>query len=158
MRVTQCALRTSGVPRGDAQDARASPLPPLCIPPPGNVHPPQAMCIPPQPERLVLRKDEAVGNKKKSASLLTCDLIIFCRVSLPSKLLTSTATHNFDTRQGIPKIFKNCRCLMVQERHPLSKAFKSEILLEMHKKIRWLLLFILFTFPYVGFNLSKLAF
>ncbi len=23
-----------GVPRGDAQDARASPLPPLCIPPP----------------------------------------------------------------------------------------------------------------------------
>ena len=30
----------SGVPRGDAQDARASPLPPLCIPPPGYVHPP----------------------------------------------------------------------------------------------------------------------
>jgi hypothetical protein len=30
----------SGVPRGDAQDARASPLPPLCIPP-------LAMCIPP---------------------------------------------------------------------------------------------------------------
>jgi hypothetical protein len=30
-----------GVPRGDAQDARASPLPPLCIPPP------PAMCIPP---------------------------------------------------------------------------------------------------------------
>jgi hypothetical protein len=29
-----------GVPRGDAQDARASPLPPLCIPPPGYVHPP----------------------------------------------------------------------------------------------------------------------
>jgi hypothetical protein len=50
-----------GVPRGDAQDARASPLPPppLCIP--------TAMCIPPppQPERLVMRKDEAVGNKKK---------------------------------------------------------------------------------------------
>jgi hypothetical protein len=46
-----------GVPRGDAQDARAPPLPP-----------PQAMCIPPphpQPERLVMRKDEAVGNKKK---------------------------------------------------------------------------------------------
>jgi hypothetical protein len=44
-----------GVPRGDA---RAFP-PPLCIPllP---VHPP-----PPQPERLVMRKDEAVGNKKK---------------------------------------------------------------------------------------------
>jgi hypothetical protein len=47
---------------------------------------------------------------------------------------------------------------MVQERHPLSKAFKSEILLEMHKKLRWLLLFILFTSPYVGFSLSKLAF
>jgi hypothetical protein len=42
-----------GVPRGDAQDARASP-------PPGHVHPP-----PPQPERLVMRKDEAVGKKKK---------------------------------------------------------------------------------------------
>jgi hypothetical protein len=51
--------RLRGVPRGDAQDARASPLPPLCIPP-------LAMCIPPpQPERLVMRKDEAVGNKKK---------------------------------------------------------------------------------------------
>jgi hypothetical protein len=36
------------------------PSPPLCIPPPGHVHPP-----PPQPERLVMRKDEAVGNKKK---------------------------------------------------------------------------------------------
>jgi hypothetical protein len=48
---------TRGVPMGDAQDARASPL---CIPPPGHVHPP-----PPQPERLVMRKDEAVGNKKK---------------------------------------------------------------------------------------------
>jgi hypothetical protein len=49
-----------GVPRGDAQDARASPLPPLCIPPPGHVHLP-----PPSPERLVMRKNEAVGNKKK---------------------------------------------------------------------------------------------
>jgi hypothetical protein len=36
------------------------PSPPLCIPPPGHVHHP-----PPQPERLVMRKDEAVGNKKK---------------------------------------------------------------------------------------------
>ncbi len=44
-----------GVPRGDAQDARASPLP-------RPVHPPLAMCIPPppQPERLVMRKDEEV--------------------------------------------------------------------------------------------------
>ena len=49
----------SGVPRGDAQDARASPLPPLCIPPRPCASPP------PQPERLVMRKDEAVGNKKK---------------------------------------------------------------------------------------------
>jgi hypothetical protein len=32
---------------------------PLCIPP-GHVHPP-----PPQPKRLVMRKDETVGNKKK---------------------------------------------------------------------------------------------
>jgi hypothetical protein len=31
-----------GVPRGDAQDARASPLPPCASPPP-------AMCIPPSP-------------------------------------------------------------------------------------------------------------
>jgi hypothetical protein len=58
-----------GVPRGDAQDARASPLPPLCIPPPGHVHPPP----PPQPERLLMRKDEAVGNKKKmQVCLLAC--------------------------------------------------------------------------------------
>ncbi len=34
------------------------PPPPPCIFP-GHVHPP------PQPERLVMRKDEAVGNKKK---------------------------------------------------------------------------------------------
>jgi hypothetical protein len=43
------------------------------------------MCIPPpQPERLVMRKDEAVGTgqQEKNASLFTCDLIIFCRVSL----------------------------------------------------------------------------
>jgi hypothetical protein len=47
---------------------------------------------------------------------------------------------------------------MVQERHPLSKAFTSEIFFEMQKNLRWLLLLILFTFPYVGFSLSKLAF
>ncbi len=34
-------------------------------PPLPPVHPPPAMCIPPQPERLVMRKDETVGNKKK---------------------------------------------------------------------------------------------
>jgi hypothetical protein len=36
------------------------PSPPLCIPPQLCASPP-----PPQPERLVMRKDEAVGNKKK---------------------------------------------------------------------------------------------
>jgi hypothetical protein len=32
-----------------------------------HVHPPSPLCIPPppQPERLGMRKDEAVGNKKK---------------------------------------------------------------------------------------------
>ncbi len=40
-------IRPRGVPRGDAQDARASPLPPPCA------SPPPAMCSPPpQPERL----------------------------------------------------------------------------------------------------------
>jgi hypothetical protein len=43
-----------GLPRGDAQDARA-----LCASPP------------PQPERLVMRKDEAAGNKKKMQVCLT---------------------------------------------------------------------------------------
>ncbi len=42
--------RGRGVPRGDAQDARASPPPPLCIPPYPPVHPPL------QPERLVMRR------------------------------------------------------------------------------------------------------
>jgi hypothetical protein len=36
------------------------PSSPVHPPPPGHVHPPR-----PQPERLVMRKDEAVGNKKK---------------------------------------------------------------------------------------------
>jgi hypothetical protein len=35
------------------------PTPPVHAPP-RHVHPP-----PPQPERLIMRKDEAVGNKKK---------------------------------------------------------------------------------------------
>ncbi len=47
-----------GVPRGDAQDARAS-------------HPP------PQPERLVMRKDEAVGNKKKIIKIFLKSIIFF---------------------------------------------------------------------------------
>jgi hypothetical protein len=36
-------------------------------PPSPPVHPPSRPCAspPPQPERLVMRKDEAVGNKKK---------------------------------------------------------------------------------------------
>ncbi len=56
-----CLVLYRGVPRGDAQDARASPLPPPpCASPPRPCEPP-----PPQPERLVMRKDEAVGNKKK---------------------------------------------------------------------------------------------
>jgi hypothetical protein len=65
-------LYSRGVPRGDAQDARASPLPP-------PVHPPPAMCIPPpppQPEWLVMRKDEAVGNKKKKPVCLRIRLRI----------------------------------------------------------------------------------
>ncbi len=55
------------------------PSPPCASPPPGHVHPP-----PPQPERLVMSKDEAVGTgqQEKNARLFTCDLIIFCHVSL----------------------------------------------------------------------------
>ncbi len=52
-------------------------------PPAPSLHPPLAVCIPPtpQPERLVMRKDEAVGNKKK-CKFVYLDLKIFCRVSL----------------------------------------------------------------------------
>jgi hypothetical protein len=48
-----------GVPRGGCTGC-------TCIPPPPCASP-SAMCIPlpPQPERLVIRQDEAVGNKKK---------------------------------------------------------------------------------------------
>ena len=49
-----------------------------------HVHPPSPPCAspplaspPPQPERLVTS-----GQQEKNASLFTCDLIIFCRVSL----------------------------------------------------------------------------
>ncbi len=49
-----------GAYQGGMHRMHVHPPPPPCIPPP-------AMCIPPppQPERLVMRKDEAVGNKKK---------------------------------------------------------------------------------------------
>ncbi len=46
---------------------------------------------------------------------------------------------NFDNdsllRQVVPKNLKNCRSFKAQERHTLSKAFKSEIYFEMPKKI-----------------------
>ncbi len=64
----------SGVPRGDAQDARASPLPPLCIPPP-------AMCIPPSPAwKAGYEKRWGSGQQEKNASLFTCDLIIMIKI------------------------------------------------------------------------------
>jgi hypothetical protein len=53
--------------------------------------------------------------------------------TVPSKLLTSTATHNFD--RGYQRFQKIVGASWFK-RHPLSKAFKSEILLEMHKKIK----------------------
>ncbi len=59
---------------------------------------------------------------------------------------------------GGHKKFKNERCFMAQERHPLSKAYKSEIFFEMQKNERCLLLFVLFTFPNDDFSLWKLAF
>jgi hypothetical protein len=39
---------------------------PPCASPPGHVHPPPS----PQPERLIMRKDEAVGMKKKRQDCL----------------------------------------------------------------------------------------
>ncbi len=56
------------------------------------------------------------------------------RNNIPSKLLTSTVTHNFD--RGSQKFVKNCRNIKAQERHPLSKAFKFEKCSEMPKKIK----------------------
>jgi hypothetical protein len=77
--------------------------------------------------------------------------------TVPSKLLTSTMTHNFD--RGVPKGFKNFRNFRDQERHPLSKAFKFEKCLEMTKKnYRQLLLLVFLSFSCVGFSLSKLDF
>jgi hypothetical protein len=49
---------------------------------------------------------------------------------------------------------------MAQERHPPSKAFKSELFFKMQKNKDGSYMFILFTlctFPYVGISLSKLA-
>ncbi len=60
---TSCQGRIQGGCTG-CTIARASPLPP-CASPPGHVHSP-----PPQPERLVMRKDDAVGNKKKLQNCL----------------------------------------------------------------------------------------
>ncbi len=57
----------SGVPRGDAQDARATPLPPLCIPPPGHVHPPPSL-------KGWLWEKMRQWEQEKNASLYTCDL------------------------------------------------------------------------------------
>ncbi len=53
-------------------------------------------------------------------------------VCKPSKLLTSTVTHNFDRgSQKIKKIVK----LQGAKRHPLSKAFKYKIFFNMPKKM-----------------------
>jgi hypothetical protein len=52
-------VQVRGVPRGMHRMHLHPPSPPVHPLPPGHVHPP------PQPERLVMRKDEAVGNKKK---------------------------------------------------------------------------------------------
>jgi hypothetical protein len=45
---------------------------------------------------------------------------------------------------------------MAQEWDPLSKANKSGIFIEMQKNWRWVSLLVLYTFPHVGFCLSKL--
>jgi hypothetical protein len=83
-----------GVLRGDAQDARASPLTPLCIPPP------PAMCIPPQPKRLVMRKDEAVGNKKKSEFFyLPLDNFLPCIIIYKKNSLLISRMEQADIRQ-----------------------------------------------------------
>ncbi len=44
---------------------------------------------------------------------------------------------------------------MAQEWYPLSKANKSGIFIEMQKNERWVSLLV-YTFPHVGFSLSKL--
>jgi hypothetical protein len=75
---------------------------------------------------------------------------------IPSKLLTSTLTHNFDRESHI--FYKNCRCFMAQEWDPLSKTKNSGIFIKMQKKkIKvGVTVSFLYTFPHVGFSLSKL--
>jgi hypothetical protein len=53
---------------------------------------------------------------------------------VPSKLLTSIVTHNFDS--GSKKIKKIVGASCLKKRHPLTKAFKSEIYFEMAQKIK----------------------
>jgi hypothetical protein len=46
---------------------------------------------------------------------------------------------------------------MAQEWDPLWKANKSRIFIKLQKKnFKWVSLLVLYTFPHVGFNLSKL--
>jgi hypothetical protein len=45
---------------------------------------------------------------------------------------------------------------MAQERHPQSKVFESEVFFKMPKKFNMVVTVCLFTFPYIGFSLSKL--
>jgi hypothetical protein len=47
---------------------------------------------------------------------------------------------------------------MAQEEDSLSLANKSGIFTEMQKNSRWVSLLVLYTFPHVGFSLSKLDF
>ncbi len=68
-------LVVSGVPRGDAQDARASPLPPCASPP-------RPCASPPSPAwKAGYEKRWGNGQQEKNASLFTYDLIIFCRTT-----------------------------------------------------------------------------
>jgi hypothetical protein len=61
-------------------------------------------------------KEKGTGEgSNKSAITQKCNLLS----KVPSKLLTSTVTHNFD--RGSQKFKKNCRNFKAQERHPLSK-------------------------------------
>ncbi len=68
----------SGVPRGDAQDARASPLPP-------PVHPPPRPCASPPSPAWKASNEKRWGSghwaTRKNASLFTCDLIICISVN-----------------------------------------------------------------------------